>query len=870
MSEPGAVMSAPVIGLASWPVTGNDWPVPANFSRLDVNHNDPEPCKFILRDGKLVSGFFVGFRPGESAAYYLPSTTARMQKVPFADIRIVRLPRAVALKSSAALEGVAGLRPENLQAVRPFTLDFSHGPFVTGNSAGFVRQEYGVYLFPEADAGAGTYERWFVPTDAIGNFSMGDVTGKILVAEQVATETQIRDALELQRESRERPLGEYLTESKVLSQDQLDRALALQRTMPVLRLGDALQELGMLSKEQLEQALERQRSERNRPLGQILVDMGVVTDVQIKNALARKLGIPFVDLKEFQPAVAALSALPPAVAIRHQILPLSRQDQDLVVAMEDPLDQTILQNIRVLTNLRPVPVMATEAELQRRIQEIYGNGAAGLRRLQNKEELSIDTTGVNFTSASTAMPFDGRMMAKDRPRPKEGRADKAEIGELATKLFEEGTALELVSAGNEASGDGDTTLVKLINRMIEEACEAGASDIHIETNAGKANTRVRFRRDGVMVDYLQVPASFRATLLSRIKVMATLDITERKKPQDGKFAFKTSRGQSVELRVATIPTNNGLENVVMRILAGADVLPLDKLGMQSQVLAATRRMVEHTHGLILVCGPTGSGKTTALHSLLGHINDDERKIWTAEDPIEITQEGLCQVQVNPQVGWTFAAALRAFLRADPDVIMVGEMRDVETAKAGIEASLTGHLVMSTLHTNSSPESVTRLLDLGMDPFNFADALVGVLSQRLVRKLCTKCRRPHIVKDAELHALAEEYSLQSRDPQSATPLATQIDDTAHAWLKEYGKDGKLTLFSAAGCPDCRDSGYRGRIAVHELLVNTPEMRRMIQSRAPAMDIARLALDQGMLTLKQDGLLKALAGETDPIQVRAACG
>ena len=285
----------------------------------------------------------------------------------------------------------------------------------------------------------------------------------------------------------------------------------------------------------------------------------------------------------------------------------------------------------------------------------------------------------------------------------------------------------------------DSALVGLVNRIILDAVEQKASDIHIEANLGPKTTRVRFRKDGALMNYLELPAQFRNAVVSRIKIMSRLDITERRKPQDGKIDFHRFGPAAVELRVATVPTTGGLEDVVMRVLAAAKPVPMDELGLEAGVLNSIKRLISKPHGLFLVCGPTGSGKTTTLHSLLAFLNTAERKIWTAEDPIEITQPGLRQVQVNSKIGWTFAAAMRSFMRADPDVIMVGEMRDAETAKIGIEASLTGHLVLSTLHTNSAAESIVRLLDLGMDPFNFADALLGVLAERLARRLCPHCK-----------------------------------------------------------------------------------------------------------------------------------
>ena len=406
--------------------------------------------------------------------------------------------------------------------------------------------------------------------------------------------------------------------------------------------------------------------------------------------------------------------------------------------------------------------------------------------------------------------------------------------------------------------ESDNTLVQLINKMIMDAHEDGVSDIHIESYPGQQNTRVRFRKDGTLIPYFEIPANARNAMISRIKIMAQLDISERRKPQDGKINFQHFGPAKIELRVATIPTNNSLEDIVMRLLASSRPLPLDKLGLTKNNLADLQKIMLRPYGLVLVCGPTGSGKTTTLHSLLSSINSPERKIWTAEDPVEITQAGLRQVQVNAKIGWNFAAAMRSFLRADPDVIMVGEMRDEETTKVGIEASLTGHLVLSTLHTNSAPESITRLLDLGMDPFNFADALLAVLAQRLAKSLCPKCKQAYEAEDAEIDELLQEYC---HDTQLAKP------DVLLEWQKEFNPLPKFKLYRAKGCSVCSNTGYKGRIGLHELMTVTPIIKHLIQTKAPVSDLLNAAIAAGMRTLKQDGILKLLEGHTDITQVRS---
>ncbi len=417
------------------------------------------------------------------------------------------------------------------------------------------------------------------------------------------------------------------------------------------------------------------------------------------------------------------------------------------------------------------------------------------------------------------------------------------LGQLETNEEEDFDEMDRVS-------EEDGTIVQLVNKMIIDGFNRNASDIHIEPRPGKANSVIRFRIDGACQVYQTIPYTFKQALVSRLKIMSDLDISERRLPQDGKIKFKKYAPLDIELRVATIPTAGGVEDVVMRILAAGEPIPLDKMGMNERNYNVFTEMIKKPYGIVLVVGPTGSGKTTTLHAALHYINKPETKIWTAEDPVEITQEGLRQVQVLPKIGFDFSTAMRAFLRADPDVIMVGEMRDHETVATGIEASLTGHLVFSTLHTNSAPETITRLLDMGMDPFNFADALLGILAQRLVRTLCKDCKE-------EYHPSREEYDM----------LVRTYNGDFDAMGFPYNDD--LKLCKPKGCPKCGNTGYRGRTGLHEILAGTDEMQNMIQVRAKMEELRAQAIQDGMSTLMQDGIRKTFLGQTDFFQVRKVC-
>ena len=626
-----------------------------------------------------------------------------------------------------------------------------------------------------------------------------------------------------------------MSPTEVVTPPQLLHALEVQSRMPILRIGQALMALGVLTEEQLRAGLEQQKLDRSVPLGETLVRMGVVTRAQLQSALVRKMGYPLVNLHVFPVAVNALRTITHGAARRLQVMPLMIHEGRLILALDDPASRhAAIDEVEFITQMKVVPVIGECLVLDTVLYKAYG-------KLGSE---STDPTIVH--DPSRPLEFD----------------TAGTSSELLVTLEKEERAPAVEEAPIEQS---DNSLVRMINSMIIDAHREGASDIHIESYPGQEKTRIRFRRDGRLHTHLELPATYRNVVVARIKIMCDLDISERRKPQDGKINFaKYSPQHRIELRVATIPTANGLEDVVMRILASAQPIALDKLGLSQRNLAQFTKAVERPYGMVLCVGPTGSGKTTTLHSALMHINTPERKIWTAEDPIEITQPGLRQVQVNPRIDWTFAKALRAFVRADPDVIMVGEIRDEETAKTAIEASLTGHLVLSTLHTNSAPETVTRLLDMGMDPFNFADSLLAVLAQRLVRRLCTHCIQSRPMRPDEVEELLADYmhSFAAHDAMQAEREAVHKH-----WLGQYGRDGQLQVFTSTGCPHCDSTGFNGRVGIHELMVISRTLRRLVQNGARAEELQDAAMQEGMRTLRQDGIDKVLAGKTTIEEVRA---
>ncbi len=614
---------------------------------------------------------------------------------------------------------------------------------------------------------------------------------------------------------------------------QLTETLAIamrQRQGPMMQVRtkyDGLVNGAVISAEELELA-QRSARRKNLDIETVLVDEFQVKVPALGEALAAYFGVPY---EPFKP-----DRIKPPDLMRNmsrdfcqtnQWVPLEDAKEGIVVMTVDPEK---IKASKMVNNVYPKSKInykvSTNREFSATLDQLFGASAGAL-------------------------------------------ADSGDIGDILGTLDDEESAFE-VGSEDVASAANDNEVVKLVNKVIIDAYQQGASDIHIEPYPGKGKTEIRFRKDGDLVPYISVPGSYRNALAARLKIMCDLDISERRKPQDGKIKFKKFGPLDIELRVATIPTTGGVEDIVMRILAAGEPLPLDKMGFSKLNLQLCKEAIEKPYGLFFVCGPTGSGKTTTLHSVLGYLNTPDMKIWTAEDPVEITQRGLRQVGMNPKAGMTFAVAMKAFLRADPDVIMVGEMRDKETASTGIEASLTGHLVFATLHTNSAPESIIRLLDMGMDPFNFADALLGIMAQRLARRLC-KCKEAHIATGEEVQALIEEYSLelQATDTWKKDPKVAR-EKVYETWVKEYGNEkGQLTLYTAKGCDACGNTGYKGRLGLHELLMGTDRIKKNIQEHARVAEMFATALEDGMRTLKQDGIEKVLAGITDIQQVRSVC-
>ncbi len=696
---------------------------------------------------------------------------------------------------------------------QPFKIVFNDDSEVEGETLGYRPDQYGLHLFPLVD------EERFIQTfyshRAIKHYQVGEFLGELLLKKGLVTESDLQQAVDTQSSDRKQQLGDYLLSNAIVSSEDLQKALLRQRSMPNMRLGEILVSEGLVDEAQVEEALAAQKEDRGRPLGEILVSQGVVEQVDIQRSLAKKLGIPFINLADYQVSPDVIERLGEGIVRELEVLPIGMFEGRLVVAMENPMDREAIEVIRFNSNVTVEAVMADATGIRKAI-DFYYSAAAG-----------------------------------------------SEFSDLDIEDSDE--ALEEESSDQDQNVS-DNLVVKMVNKIVIDAHAQGASDIHIEPYPGKSKTMIRFRKDGSLMEYVQLPSQYKNALVARIKVMAQLDISEKRRPQDGKIDFKKFGPLKIELRVATVPSAAGLEDVVMRILAAGEPIPLEKLGLGRHNLDRIKTLISRPYGMIFVCGPTGSGKTTTLHSILGHINIPERKIWTAEDPVEITQVGLRQVQINPKSGLTFAGAMRAFLRADPDVIMVGEMRDKETTGMGIEASLTGHLVFSTLHTNSAPESIVRLLDMGMDPFNFSDALLGVLAQRLAKRLCSECKELYHPDESELKGLLDEYCGDMTAEDDVVPQKRVLAEWREHFVDEKGQ---FALYKAVGCEKCGDTGYVGRLGLHELLVSSDDIKRAIIGKMPIVDLTRLAMREGLRTLLQDGIEKVLQGATDIHCVRAVC-
>lgn len=631
--------------------------------------------------------------------------------------------------------------------------------------------------------------------------------GQIIQEQTPVTGTIITEALKTQENLRNKRMGEHLAVTADIPREVIETTIQKDYRDQLIprnvRVGDILMEAGLVTREQIQMALDTQKAGRKVRVGELLISLGFVTEEQLLLALATKFELDFVHLEQHFPSEEALGALSEGLVTRLHVFPLEICGRKLRVATSNPTDSTIGDSLRFNTSYFVELVVATSDQI-----------AAAIDRHYNFSKNSVDSLLEEMEDEGQSVPVED---------------------ELDSPMFIE----------------PDSKVISLINKILIDAYKKGASDIHFEPGSGKRPISVRYRIDGECVVVHTIASTFKNAIISRIKIISGLDISEHRKPQSGKITIRYEQ-RKLEFRVEITPTVGGNEDAVLRLLAASKPLPIEEMGLMPYNLDRFRDILNKPYGLILCVGPTGSGKTTTLHSALGCINRPNRKIWTVEDPVEITQPGLRQVQVNNKIGFAFAQALRSFLRADPDVIMIGEMRDAETAKIAIESSLTGHLVFSTLHTNSAPETVVRLIDMGMDSFNFADALLLIVAQRLARKLCDACKKP-IKPGREIYD--ELMEIFVREAGHVSEHLPSYDDAE--------------FMAGTGCEKCSGTGYKGRIALHELMMGTPAVKRAIKTGTGADELKILAQKEGMWTLKMDGIMKVLKGYTDMEQVLKVC-
>jgi type IV pilus assembly protein PilB len=597
------------------------------------------------------------------------------------------------------------------------------------------------------------------------------------------------------------------------------------------RLGDTLVREGLITREQLSKALAEQKQNGQR-LGYTLVKMGFLPEIDITKALAKQHRMPAVDLSRFEVDPKVAKMIPAELAQKHLVVPLKREGRTLTVAVADPSNLVVLEDIKFITRCDIVPVVAGEYTLAAMVEKVFGS-------------------------------TDDQQMASlmDTISELEG------IGDVEVLENDEDDAVQ-AQAALQAQME-DAPVVKLINAILTDAVKRGASDIHFE--CFEHEIRVRYRIDGALQEVMKPPLKLRAALISRFKIMAMLNIAERRVPQDGRIKLKIGN-RVIDYRVSTLPTLFG-EKVVLRILdKGNLTFDLSTFGIEPRAEADLMEAISNPYGMVLVTGPTGSGKTTTLYSALSKVNQMDVNIMTAEDPVEYNLFGINQVLVRTDIGMTFAAALKAFLRQDPNIIMVGEIRDLETGGIAIKAALTGHMVLSTLHTNSAPETVTRLLDMGLEPFNVASAVNLVLAQRLVRRICANCRTQYQPSPEEYAALKVKPTTPLRElrftEEALRNAKAKATKEAAPFLTNLSLDttfGELGFFKGAGCDTCAGTGLKGRQGVYEVMTMTPHLRKLVMQNVGAAEIREGAIEEGMLTLRMDAWLKVMKGITTTEQM-----
>jgi type II secretory ATPase GspE/PulE/Tfp pilus assembly ATPase PilB-like protein len=628
--------------------------------------------------------------------------------------------------------------------------------------------------------------------------------GTILEEQGMVSRETLEEVIQDYNNIKKKRIGETIAQRHNLEQGKIENVIRrMQKAGKIpstARVGDILIASKLVTQEQLEDAIAQQVIEKNKKIGALLVERNHINADQLLSALAIKFQLDFINLDDMEPSNEALQAMPLALVTQMKILPIADNGDHLLIATSNPAEHADLgDTLRFITNRRIKFVVAPSGQIAAAIEKYYTR-------------------------------------------------DEEKVEDIIGEMTEDVVAVEDASDTSFVD-ETDSQIIKLVNKILINAYKKDASDIHLEPGTGKDPLAVRYRVDGLCHLSHEVPAGYKKALLSRLKIMSNLDITERRKPQSGKIVIRY-KDKKIEYRLETTPTVGGNEDAVLRVLSKSEPIPLKSIGFSPRDQKVFEDVVSRPGGMILCVGPTGSGKTTTLHSALSYINTPDRKIWTAEDPVEITQKGLRQVQVNAKIGFTFQEALRSFLRSDPDVIMVGEMRDQETAKTAIEASLTGHVVFSTLHTNNAPETLVRLVEMGMDRISFSEALAAVIAQRLARKLCKKCRKSFKPNKEQFEKLKMAYGAE--------------------WFEKHGMAAEKQAFKQKkGCRECDQIGYRGRTAIFEMLENTDRIKKGIKEKASIEELRQMAMENGMRTLRMDSVTKVFQGVTELDEILRVC-
>jgi type IV pilus assembly protein PilB len=599
-----------------------------------------------------------------------------------------------------------------------------------------------------------------------------------------------------------------------------------------VKLGDLLLKAKLISQDQLDAALKSQREEGGK-LGEALVRVGAVTETDITETLSQQFGVPSIDLGSFEIDAAVIKIVPGEVARKYGVLPVNKTGATLTIAMGDPTNVFAMDDIKFMTGYNVEPVVASEVALRKAIDRHYGTPRSVVLKEKSRSTTTVaapESGSLEDVMAASALTADD-MAAVGLGEINMDELTGVEAGaDVDVLRAEEGEEIDLV---NLAKSSESAPIIKLSNLILVEALKAGASDIHVEPY--EKEFRVRFRIDGILHNIMALPMRTRDPLISRLKIMAKLDISEKRLPQDGRIKIRLrveERGRDLDLRVSTVPAQFG-EKVVMRLLDKTKLqLDMTQLGFEPEPLRRFRDAIDRPYGIVLVTGPTGSGKTNTLYSAISQLNDPTVNILTAEDPIEFNLAGINQVQMKEQIGLTFASALRSFLRQDPDIILVGEIRDFETAEIAVKAALTGHLVLSTLHTNDAPSTISRLMNMGIEPFLVATSVNAICSQRLVRRICGTC-----VEEVET------------PPQMLIQVGFAPDEVKSLKIKR-----------GRGCDRCGNSGYKGRIGLYEVLQFSDEIREMVLSGSTSIELKRKAIEEGMVSLRSSGLQKIRSGTT----------